>query len=329
MIKIHKGENLQENNFRGVYLIRNLDNRLLKIGRCNNLARRFKEIVRSFNFCGVEPKLKVECFLEYDNEIDLELYLHEQFKEVREQNEWFEIEDIHIILEKLDSFEEIEKLKEKKKNNKVVVRQKNKIEKVKKLPKESNEYRYFKFLNFRHNLKGEVVKIEKIIWRTKILDISILEKKVSDAMNTYCDIRDFTVFYDYNLIKQEIQLDKSISQKFKELNTDCIVEVYEVNRWEEVEDEYGDIEVIECEEEIFKGTLDFYTYLYNYEIDILCKSIIYYQNQIGISCIFSLETEKLICEMFEDNILEHLRKECMKYYKMYLVCKNPDIEYFD
>lgn len=329
-IRIHKGENLQENNFRGVYLIRNLDNGLLKIGRCNNLARRFKEIVRSFNFCGVEPRLEVECFLGYNNEVDLELYLHEQFKEVREQNEWFGINDVNIVLEKLSDFEEIEKLKEEKKNKKVVVKPKNKIEKAKKIPEELDEYCYFKFLEFIYNSERKIIKIEKIFWKTKILNISELEKKVSSIMGTNYDIRDFTVFYDYDLIKQKIKPSRSILKTFEKLNTDCVVEIYNINEWEEeIEDEYGDIEVMKHREDILEGTFDFYTYLYEKKVKGFYESIVYYQKEMSMSPIMSLDIEKIFCELSQENLLNFLRKECNKYYKMYSVFKNPDIKYFE
>ena len=326
-IKIHKGENLQENNFRGVYLIRNLDNGLLKIGRCNNLARRFKEITKSFNFCGVKPKLEIECFLEYDNEIELELYLHEQFKEVREQNEWFEIEDIHIILEKLDSF----KKKEIERKKKIKIGSKKKTEKHENQIKDlSDYYYYFSFMEYKYSRERKLERIERIIWKTKILDISILERKVSDIMKVYYNIHDFTTYFNEGLLSQKINPNESMLEAFEKFNTDCIVEVTDiVNSIEEVVDKYGEIEKIEHEEKIQIGIFDYYTYLYEYKTNGFYESIVYYQKEMGISSTMTLDVEKLVCELNGEDILSYLRKECKRYYKMYVVFKDPDIKSFD
>ena len=102
-------ENLE---IKGVYLIRNEDNNKLKIGITNNLPRRLKEIRKSFQFCGTIPKLKIECYIEYKHNLELEQFLHKEFKEINYQNEWFVIDDIDIILEKLNDFEYIEPKKE-------------------------------------------------------------------------------------------------------------------------------------------------------------------------------------------------------------------------
>lgn len=97
----------------GLYLIRNSDNNKLKIGITNNLQRRLKEIQKSFQFCGVIPKLNVECFIKYEHNAELEEYLHKELKEFNHQNEWFSIDDINIVLNKIKNFEykEIIKLK--------------------------------------------------------------------------------------------------------------------------------------------------------------------------------------------------------------------------
>lgn len=50
--KIHK-ENLEQLKLKGVYLIRNLDNGLLKIGACSNLNKRFSEIMVVLDFVGL------------------------------------------------------------------------------------------------------------------------------------------------------------------------------------------------------------------------------------------------------------------------------------
>lgn len=321
-IKIHKGENLQENNFRGVYLIRNLDNDLLKIGRCNNLARRFKEIVKSFNFCGVEPRLTIECFLEYDYEIDLELYLHEQFDDVREQNEWFKINDIETVLEKLTDFKKKERAKKENKKNKIKI--KHKKERYIEEKKEMEEYHYFEFID----VYSKRDKVTRMTWRSKILDIGILEKKVSEIMKCNYDIYNITMFYEGDIIEHEIIPDESILNAFEEKNTDCVVEVYKINKWtEEIEDEYGDIEVAEHSEDVLVGVFDYYMYLYEDRVKLLYDNIVYCKEYMRIINDETLYEIKERCSLLEEDVLEYLRKESKKYSKMYKVFNNPDIEH--
>lgn len=105
--KIHY-KNFENLKMNGVYLIRNLDNNTLKIGITDNLPRRYKEIIKTFNFCGSIPNLKIECYIEYNSNLQLEQFLHEELKEFNYQNEWFNINDIKIILEKVDKFQHIE-----------------------------------------------------------------------------------------------------------------------------------------------------------------------------------------------------------------------------
>src|SRR5574344_1762109 len=95
--KIYKN-NFKECKDKGVYLIRNLDNGLLKIGKASNIIRRLNEIEGSFKFCGVVPRLNIEAFIEYDNNSELERYLHNTFEHNRIQNEWFDIENYQIVL---------------------------------------------------------------------------------------------------------------------------------------------------------------------------------------------------------------------------------------
>src|SRR5574344_617899 len=111
--KIYKN-NFKECKEKGVYLIRNLDNGLLKIGKAKNLNRRFKEIKSSFKFCGNIPNLSIESFIEYNNNSELERYLHNTFEHNRIQNEWFDIENYQIVLNTIDSFLEIPIRTEKK-----------------------------------------------------------------------------------------------------------------------------------------------------------------------------------------------------------------------
>ena len=96
--------NLDKLDKKGLYCLRNLNNNMLKIGIANNLSRRFKEIQNNFKFCGAIPDLKIECFIEYTNNYKLEQYLHKEFKELNYQNEWFSIENINLVLKKVEEF---------------------------------------------------------------------------------------------------------------------------------------------------------------------------------------------------------------------------------
>lgn len=97
-------DNLEDLELKGVYLIRNLDNKLLKIGICKNLKRRFKEIQNSFNFVGHNSNLKIECFIECDNNLEVEKRLHDKFKDCNYKNEWFDIKDISPILNVINKY---------------------------------------------------------------------------------------------------------------------------------------------------------------------------------------------------------------------------------
>lgn len=101
--KIHS-EDLENIELKGVYLIRNLDNKMLKIGVANNLKSRINEIRSNFKFCGIIPNIKIECFIEINNNYKLESHLHSKLKEFNHQNEWFNIDDINIVLEKLNGY---------------------------------------------------------------------------------------------------------------------------------------------------------------------------------------------------------------------------------
>jgi hypothetical protein len=101
--KLYYG-NFEKIKGKGVYLIRNLDNNNLKIGLTNDLKRRLHEIEKSFQFCGSIPNLKIECFIKYQNNESLEQFLHNELQEFNYQNEWFSIENINIILDRLNDF---------------------------------------------------------------------------------------------------------------------------------------------------------------------------------------------------------------------------------
>lgn len=123
--------NLEELQKEGVYLIRNKDNDLLKIGYCNNLERRLKEIIKSFNFTGQDPQLKIECFIECKHYKELEKYLHNHFEEFRSKNEWFNINDISEVIEVSKKF-------------KYIKRDKKEVRRIRKIKSKSNNFKYYK-----------------------------------------------------------------------------------------------------------------------------------------------------------------------------------------
>lgn len=105
---------MKENREQGyVYLIRNNDNGLLKIGYTNNVDRRLKEIEKRFEFTGVKSNLVVEYLFEHEDYIGLETFLHKEFKKHRIQNEWFDIKDTDAVIEKGKGFVSNKKAEEK------------------------------------------------------------------------------------------------------------------------------------------------------------------------------------------------------------------------
>lgn len=108
LITIHKEEGLETKELSGLYLIRNLDTNALKIGITNNLQSRFEGLIATFKHVGINPRLRVECFLECETDIysKLERMLHKKFKKCNVQNEWFNIKDINVILDFVSTLNE-------------------------------------------------------------------------------------------------------------------------------------------------------------------------------------------------------------------------------
>ena len=97
-------ENFLMSTSKGVYLIRNKQNGLLKIGRTNNIERRYGEIIKSFEFCGISASnIILEKFIECSEEVRLERELHKELENYNVQNEWFDIKDYDIVEEALMS----------------------------------------------------------------------------------------------------------------------------------------------------------------------------------------------------------------------------------
>ena len=97
-------ENFLMSTSKGVYLIRNKQNGLLKIGRTNNIERRYGEIIKNFEFCGMSASnIILEKFIECSEEVILERELHKELENYNVQNEWFDIKDYDIVEEALIS----------------------------------------------------------------------------------------------------------------------------------------------------------------------------------------------------------------------------------
>lgn len=114
--KIHD-KDLDIINLKGLYLIRNLDNNQIKIGIAKKLQRRFKEICSSFRFCGIKPNLQIEYFVECEYNLELEQHLHKVFEKYNSQNEWFDIDNIEIIIDEIKKFKPKTINKKENKNN--------------------------------------------------------------------------------------------------------------------------------------------------------------------------------------------------------------------
>lgn len=90
-----------EPNTSVVYFIRNKYNGFLKIGKTNNLERRFNEIKRGFTFLGLDTQelvLEAISFCPYEIDFsEVELYYHNLFKDKRRIGEWFDISSEDLI----------------------------------------------------------------------------------------------------------------------------------------------------------------------------------------------------------------------------------------
>lgn len=88
---------------RGIYLIKNNDNNLIKIGKANNVEKRFKQIQPSFRFCGQKPNLTILKIIETEYKDQMERYLHNKFSEYKVLNEWFNV-DVDDIAHEISKF---------------------------------------------------------------------------------------------------------------------------------------------------------------------------------------------------------------------------------
>ena len=223
--KIHTSkENLENLELKGLYLIRNLDNNMLKIGVAENLKNRFKGLTSTFKHCGFSPKLNIECFIECEDNYGLENYLHSEFKELNYKNEWFNIHDFNTVIDRICNynFKNISKntIEDNKNNNyndsnKII---KSKCNKISKdgifLLKES--YKPIKYKTYKYYKFNGV----NIYFRSKY----VFEKDISlDINNRY-----FKQFGKRTVITLGYKYyDKDFEEDTIYCNTVSVVEYYE------------------------------------------------------------------------------------------------------
>ena len=230
--KIHTNkEDLENLQLKGVYLIRNLNNTMLKIGIADNLKKRFKNLIGTFKHCGENPNLKIECFIEYEHNYELEQWLHKEFNNYNYQNEWFDIKDINTILDKINEFKYVTPTKiiktkksiDKNKKEKTL----NKIEVVDKLGfyHSLNNGYFFTKINkdkdimyeiscYGNNLLDSFEKMYKI--KSELLNI---KKQWSDGMSMYMEYENNEGYISNESIQQELY---KLKEKF---NSDVIIEI--------------------------------------------------------------------------------------------------------
>lgn len=222
-------DNLECLELKGVYLIRNLENRLLKIGICSNLKERYKSIKKQFSFCGTDPNLKIECFIEYGYNRELEAYLHKTFDNIRYKNEWFDIENIDIILNAIKNFKEpIKNIKKKRLINK-------------KDPLLNNNTTYY---NFHFKIDGEMHRIvmkSKDDFRKTVYKMNRLCRDVGYKYDVFdeclasfdCNNEDDREEFEEINLNYIKPITDDIIKVFKDLNCDYII--LSNNEWIDLE----------------------------------------------------------------------------------------------
>jgi len=199
-------------------LIKNKDNDKLKIGITNNLMRRLSEIKKSFQFCGVIPELDIECYIEYKHNLELEQYLHKELKEYNYQNEWFSIDNIDIVLEKLNDFKYEKELKEIKpliKEN-FNIPEENNIDKFMVKSMKYYLYNHYEWHDCKNYTRYSIyIKCNGDEWTA----CSMIDDIQGDIFH---DWNYFTHCYEKERYNKFDASDELID-KFKELNTNAII----------------------------------------------------------------------------------------------------------
>src|SRR5574344_379877 len=217
--KIYKN-NFKECKDKGVYLIRNLDNGLLKIGKASNIIRRLNEIEGSFKFCGVVPRLNIEAFIEYDNNSKLESYFHKIFNDYRIQNEWFDIYDSNTVLDCISKFIEPKVISKNTNNNNINLIKNNNLE-YRETHKISTDFLSDKDFSYKIHLgiflhggyKDDKCYIIKNI--TKLSHIFKISKNtIREKINNYYNI--------YSLNSDADYIENISSNNFVEINNNTL-----------------------------------------------------------------------------------------------------------
>ncbi|HBJ1650352.1 TPA: GIY-YIG nuclease family protein [Clostridium botulinum] len=208
--KLHY-ENIKELKTEGVYLLRNLDNNKLKIGITNNTKRRLHQIEKSFNFCGSIPKLNFECFIEYKHNLDLEQFLHKELKDYNYQNEWFSIDNINLVLNKIENFQYKETTEEDKKFKQA---------KPKKSRIVTEDYKYYRY-KFNTIYDGE--QIDCLVYFKRKLNSSGVAGVIGKVANSMGYSWDCFMLKDWELKELNKIGINELNNLFKQYNTDTIV----------------------------------------------------------------------------------------------------------
>lgn len=212
-IKLHYN-NLEELQLKGVYLIRNLDNNLLKIGICKNLKDRFIGIKRTFKHIGLEPNLNIECFIECGYNAELENHLHKTFDSKRVKNEWFNIDNIESIILEAKDF----KYKPKENRKLKALKTKEETKEIKK------ELKYYKFKYCFDDT------FYTIAFRSYYKCVNF------EYLNNICHELGYNKRYDYFYIHyndmmedDDIKECEELNEKFENIDCNYIIEVN--NKW--------------------------------------------------------------------------------------------------
>lgn len=217
--KIYK-EDFDRCENKGVYLIRNLDNGLLKIGMARNINKRFKEIENSFKFCGAIPNLKLEYFIEYKNNAQLEGYFHKVFNCNRVQNEWFNISDSNTVLNSIDGFTEPKVVSKNTHENNI----NNFGLECREIHKISKDFLLDKNFSYKLHLgiflhggykDNDCYIIKNLTKLNNVLKIS--KNTIRDKINSY---------YNIHLLNSDIEYIKNISSSnFVEINNNTLLKL--------------------------------------------------------------------------------------------------------
>lgn len=120
-MKLIRDKEIINKNIAGVYFIKNNDNGYIKIGKTENISKRYKQINLSFKHCGIDPNLSLVGFIETSYHRELEYFIHNELKMFKVQNEWYSIKNLSNVERVIINFKE-----PNKSNSKILNRINNK-----------------------------------------------------------------------------------------------------------------------------------------------------------------------------------------------------------